>query len=115
MKKKTAAAFPEDETRPCHVAAVESRVFHGLHNLVAHCAVNRYDDKDPREPGYFTVKTKGPAWIVSVKDPDSSMSFETSGQTLDDALALADLLLGSDNAPFAHDAFLADRKPKKKK
>jgi len=89
-----------------HLAAVESNVFAKLPSLVAHCCTVRYDDAEPRRPGWFTVKTQGAAWTVQVKDPDSCSQLQATAQSLDDALALADLLLGSEEAPWEPDPFL---------
>lgn len=106
MKKKIVSGTTQGPDAPKHLAAVESNVFSKLMALVAHCAVTRYDDGDPRKPGWFTVKTMGSAWIVQVKDPDAALSLTATGQTLDDALCLAELLLSSDEAPWEPDPFL---------
>lgn len=100
---------------PVHLAPVESVVFGKLMNLVAHCAETRYDDGEPRKPGWFTIKTMGAAWVVQVKDPDSCCQMMTTAATLDDALALADVLLGSDEAPWEPDPFLKRAEGQKKK
>jgi hypothetical protein len=106
MKKKTSPSAGPSKDGPRHLAAIESNVFTKLMGLVAHCCVTKYDDGDPRKPGWFTVKTMGSAWVVQVKDPDSAMSLSATGQTLDDALALADLLLTAEEAPWEPDPFL---------
>jgi len=98
-----------------HLAPIESNVFAKLFNLVQHCAVTRYDDGESRQPGWFTVKTAGSAWVVQVKDPDSCCSLQAIGNTLDDALALADLLLGADDAPWEVDRFLKKQEAEKRK
>jgi hypothetical protein len=99
------------------LAAVESTLLGGHLELVKHCSITRYDDGDPRKPGWFTIKTMGSAWVVQVKDPDAGLSLTATGQTLDDAITLADLLLGSEEAPWEPDPFLkrltANSKPKK--
>lgn len=100
---------------PAHLAPVESNVFSKLMNMVGHCAETRYDDGEPRKPGWFTVKTMGAAWVVQVKDPDSCCQMMTTAATLDDALALADVLLGSDEAPWEPDPFLKRAEGQKKK
>lgn len=100
---------------PVHLAPVETVVFGKLMNLVAHCAETRYDDGEPRKPGWFTIKTMGAAWVVQVKDPDSCCQMMTTAATLDDALALADVLLGSDEAPWEPDPFLKRQETGKKK
>jgi len=93
-----------------HLAAIESNVLGGLPNLVSHCCVTRYEDGSARRPGWWTVKTMGAAWVVQVKDPDAAASLQATSGTLDDALALADLLLGSGDAPWEPDAFLKKNK-----
>jgi hypothetical protein len=106
MKRRTpgSAASPDNPLK--HLAAMESNVFTKLHNLVAHCAVTRYDDGEPRKPGWFTIKTMGSAWVVQVKEPDTCLQMSATAQSLDDALALADLLLGSEEAPWEPDPYL---------
>jgi len=106
MKRRTGAPAPTPGDGPKHLAAMESNVFDKLHNLVAHCAVTRYDDGDPRRPGWFTIKTMGSAWVVQVKEPDACLQMSATAQSLDDALALADLLLGAEEAPWEPDPFL---------
>jgi hypothetical protein len=106
VKKKSTGQVKADGTGPMHLAAVESNVFGQLLELVKHCCITRYDDGDPRKPGWFTIKTMGSAWVVQVKDPDAALSLTATGQTLDDALTLADLLLGSEEAPWEPDQFL---------
>jgi len=112
MKKRQSAALTSGVK---HLAPVESNLFSGLLPLIEHCAVRQYDDNDPREPGWFTVKTQGAAWIVQVKDPDGCVSFSAVGETLDKALETAALLLSCDEAPWEPDSFLASAKARKKK
>jgi len=117
MKKKSVPNVAGATNGPTHLAAVESDLLQKCPELVKHCCVTRYEDGEPRKPGWFTVKTMGSAWVVQVKDPDSCLSLSATQQTLDDALCLADLLLGSTEAPWEPDAFLrqqgAKAKPKK--
>jgi len=98
-----------------HLAPVETNYFNALVPLVEHCCVRQYDDGDAREPGWFTVKTQGAAWIVQVKDPDGCCSFSAVGETLDKALETAALLLSCDEAPWEPDSFLASAKARRKK
>ena len=112
MKRRTATAAPSPGDGPRHLAAIESNTFSKLHNLVSHCAVTRYDDGEPRKPGWFTVKTMGSAWVIQVKEPDACLQMTATAQTLDDALALADLLLGAEEAPWEPDPFLRSQTKK---
>lgn len=89
-----------------HLAAVECNVLHTCPGLVKHCCITQYEDKSPRVPGWWTVQTRGAAWQVVVKDPDSGCKLVATGNTLDDALALAELLLTSESAPWERDPYL---------
>lgn len=110
MKKKTKAKSDEDAP---HLAPVETEHLHGLMQLVEHCCCRQYEDGDPRETGWFTVQTVGAQWKVSVKDPDSGMSFSVMSDTLDQALESAALLLACDEAPWMDDPWLKSRKASK--
>lgn len=112
MKKKAAAANAPNVR---HLAPVETELFRDLLPLVEHCAIRQYDDGDPREVGWFTVKTQGAAWIIQVKDPDSGCSFTAIGETVDKAFETAALLLSCEEAPWEPDTFLAAAKARKKK
>lgn len=113
VKKKNQATSLEGPRQ--HLAAMESNLFSRMVPLVEHMACTRYDDGDARVPGWITVKTQGSAWQVQVKDPDSASSFVAVANSLDDALALASLLLEAEETPWEHDKWLADKKPRGKK
>jgi len=113
MKKRIAKGAMEGDAK--HLAPMETERLADVIPLVEHCAIRKYDDGDPREPGWFTVKTQGSAWIVQVKDPDGGVSFSAVGQTIDQAFETAALLLACDEAPWEPDRFLAAQKAGKKK
>lgn len=113
MKKRIAKGALEGDAK--HLAPVETNRFSDLMSLVEHCAIRKYDDGESREPGWFTVKTQGSAWLVQVKDPDGAVSFSAVGQTLDAALETAALLLACDEAPWEPDRFLAQQRAAQKK
>jgi len=113
--KKVQPGKQTTEGGASHLAAMETELFGKLSSLAAHVAVTRYEDGSPRRPGWFTVKTLGAAWVVQVKDPDSCCQLQTTSQTLDDALALADLLLGSEEAPWEPDPWLQRTESQRKK
>lgn len=112
VKKRTPSVPGVPSVR--HRAPVESEILCKLLPLVEHCCVTQYDDGDPREPGWWTLKTMGSAWIIQVKDPDSGSSFQCVAETCDKALETAALLLSCDEAPWAPDPFLKRNKPTKK-
>lgn len=111
--KKKLTSQPADKGN--HRVAMETHAFRDLMPLVEHIGLTRYEDGDPRLPGWITIKTQGAAWCVQVKDPDSAMSFTAIGQTLDTALETAALMLSCDEAPWEPDQWLARSKPKGKK
>lgn len=112
VKKRTSTVSGVDSPR--HRAAVETTLLSTIMPLVEHMCITRYDDGDPREPGWVTIKTMGAAWVVQIKDPDSGTSFQSIGDTLDKALETAALLLSCDEAPWANDPFLKRKAAPKK-
>lgn len=89
-----------------HLAPIESNILDKLPNLVAHCSLVKYEDGEARRPGWITLKTMGAAWVVQCKDPDACASLTATADTLDNALVLADMLLGAEEAPWENDPFL---------
>jgi len=112
MKKKKKGDQAGDAR---HLAAMESNVFTQCTGIVAHCAVTRYDDGDPRKTGWLTIKTQGSAWVVEAKDPDTCGRLQVVQASLDDALALMSVMLESEEAPWEHDVWLAQQKAKESK
>lgn len=100
---------------PEHLAPVESNVFSRLSQLVAHCAVVRFEDGSPRQPGWITFRTLGGSWQVTAKEPGANAQLVAVGPTLDDALAALDLLLASPDAPWELDPWAKRQDQKKKK
>jgi len=100
-RKSTLPATPEGKVQ--HLAAMETKMWHGMPNILAHIAVVKYDDGGVRLPGMMMIKTLGASWVVVLKDQDAGLQMQCLGNTLDDALALAELQLGSDEAPWEHD------------
>lgn len=115
LMKKAKPREYSGEHGPSHLAPIDSKVLSAFHNVIAHCCVVRYDDGTPRQAGWLTLKTQGQSWVVQVKDPDGACSLTAIASTLDDALAMADLLLGSDDTPWEPDRFLRAQQSEKKK
>ena len=104
----------EDRASVKHLVPLETEAFRDLMPLVEHCGMLQYEDAEPRQPGWFTIRTNGAAWQCVVKDPDSASSVTCSAKTLDEALSMAALLLGCEEAPWEPDAWLAKAKQSKK-
>ena len=113
MKKRTPRAESGDV--PAHLAAMETNVLHRCSALVEHCAATRYDDGTARQPGWWTVRTRGSSWEIEIKDPDTCSRLVVIQTSLDDALALAQALLSAEDAPWEPDPWLRASQAKKKK
>lgn len=95
------------------LASVVTKLFEKLPNIVQHMAVVRYDDGEARQAGRIIVETLGASWKVILKDKDTKCEINCVGNTLDDALVLADLYAGSDDAPWEPDVWALGKGPKK--
>lgn len=114
MKKINLLAGP-NANRAKNLAAVESNLLTGFPAVIAHLAVVRYDDGDPRQPGWVQLRTQGALWQTTAKDPDGAASLTATGSTIDDALALLELLLSAPDAPWEPDRFLMANRTGKRK
>jgi len=115
MKKKTVGQRADGASAATHLAPIESDFWSRLPNLLSHVAVTRYDDGTSRMPGSIIIKTVGSSWVLVLKDPDGACQMQCLGNTLDDALILADLLLGSEEAPWEVDQWARKAQSKNKK
>ena len=113
--KKINLLSTADATRPRHLAAVETNLLHQFPALIAHLAVTRYDDGDPRQVGWVQLRTQGAIWQVTAKDPDGAASLCATGGSIDDALALLELLLSAPDAPWEPDRYLMQARTGRKK
>jgi hypothetical protein len=98
-----------------HLAPVESNVLARCQALVSHCAATKFDDGTARTPGWFTIRTRGSAWEIEIKDPETCCRLVIIQQTLDDALALATCLLDAEDAPWETDQWLTAARAKQKR
>lgn len=98
-----------------HLAPMESDILSKCHSLVQHCAATQFDDGTPRKPGWFTIRTRGSAWEIEIKDPETCSRLVVIQQSLDDALALATVLLDSEDAPWESDPWLSKAQGASKK
>jgi len=96
-------------------ASPETRVLTSFTNVILHLTTTRYTDGSVRTQGWITFRTWKGQWEIVIKEPDSEACLTVSGNTVDDALVLADTLLGDPKAPWQHDPFLARGGKKKGK
>ena len=97
-----------------HLAAVETQILGRCPQVVAHLTHIAYDDGSPRQPGTITIRVRNSTWTVEARDWNAAARLVASATTCDDAFALMDLLLGSDNAPWEADRYLEEKRPQKK-
>lgn len=93
------------QSGPTSAADLSSVCFARLPHVLEHLAVVRYEDGSPRQPGSIFVRTLGVAWAVTAMDPDSGCRLPVVANSLDDALAALDLLLGAEDAPWEVDPY----------
>lgn len=84
-----------------HEAAVETEVLCEYMGLIAHCVTLASEGDIPRSPGKILITTHGEAWVVEVIDPDPCCSIRVLGETVDQALRLADRLVRSKTAVWS--------------
>lgn len=77
-------------------------------------AATSYDDGTARVPGYLTVRNRTTTFEITLYDPDSGSRLVCRGGTLDEALALAEKLLGVEEAPWEPDNYLQAQLAKKR-
>lgn len=100
---------------PIHLAAVETEVLRSFPQVIAHLTHIRWDDGTPRQVGTVTFRTRGAVWTAEARDFDSCARLVVSAGSYDDALVLLDQLLGSEDAPWEPDIYLAERRGQQKK
>lgn len=103
MKKPYVASSLATEGGPVHSAALETKLFGDLLNVVKFLAITRYDDGSTRWPGTLILRAEGSNYKLLAKEPSARLQLPMMASTLDDLFALADLLLGAESAPWEED------------
>lgn len=105
VKPPKVSATGASSDGPSHLASLDTVVLKACPHVVQHLAVIRYDDGTPRRPGRMFVETVGAFYKLILKDQQTGLEMILSAPTLDDVLALADLMLASDTPPWQPDPF----------
>jgi len=113
--KRPQSKAAEPGAGPLHVAPIETNVLGGFANLISHLVELRYEDGTPRRTGWVLIKTLGPSWVTEVKEPTAGVRMTVTGPTIDDMLALVDLVLGADEPPWEVDPWAKPQNSKKSK
>lgn len=74
-----------------------------------------YEDKTRRTPGYMWFMNRGHTFEVILFDPDSGARLPCRGGKIDEVLALAELMLNTDDARWEQDKYLTEQLAKRKK
>lgn len=113
VKKRTVRGGPGGEAGPVHLAAAETVLLGKCPRLVEHLITTRYADGDPRRPGLMMLDVLGATWRIRLTEPDASARLTCLGETLDDVIALAELHLSADSAPWEVDTYAGGKKGRK--
>lgn len=113
MRKPTTASPGEQEKEPDNLAAVETRLFHEYPGLMGALVTIRYSNGEPREPGMVMIRVQGTTFQVILKDPSTKKELPAVGQTIDDAFAALELMLGMERPPWSRDRFAEEREARK--
>lgn len=89
-----------DRAKVKALAAQSSEYFEQLQAVVDSLVLLQYEDGSPRQPGYLGIWTQGSTWTVRLMDKDADAQLTVEGRTLDEALDILDVHLGSENAPW---------------
>jgi hypothetical protein len=115
MKRRTVGVAGPNASGALQLAALETKVLSGFPTVISHLTTVRYEDGEPRQPGIILLASQGAAYVLTAKDPDSCAQLRCVGQNFDDALALLELLLGAEDAPWEIDRWAMDRARKGRK
>jgi len=74
-----------------------------------------YDDGQPRQPGYATMRNRTHCLEYTLYDLDSAQRISVIAPDLDSVHAAAEAILGADAAPWVPDDYLQSLLNKKKK
>jgi len=103
MKKPAAFGSQVNGKGPVHSAAIETRLFGDVMNIVKHLVITRYDDGSPRWPGSMILRAESTLFKLIMKEPSAQLQLTAVAATLDDVFACMDLLLGCEDPPWQDD------------
>jgi len=83
-------------------------------SLVAFLTARSYTDGPARVPGKIWLEGNSLGFSITLIDVDNAVRCVVRAGTLDDVYAAAELLLGTENAPWEVDQYQAERQAQKK-
>lgn len=99
----------------CPALTADSKLLGKLPALMEFLTATAYEDGTARVPGYLWVSNRTVAFEVTLFDPDGCAKMPALGKNLDDAFALLETHLRSDNPPWQQDGFLVKKAAEKKR
>lgn len=94
---------------------LESAVLKKFPRVLEFLIATAYDDGTVRTPGSLRVDNKLLWLTITLYDADAGMRLPCTGSTFDDALSLAEKLLGAEEAPWEVDRYLTEQLQRKVK
>lgn len=111
--KKLSAGLGDEEKLPA--LSADSTVLKRFPRLCEFLTATAYDDGSPRAPGRLWLDNDGIAFTITLFEPTAYKRVRLRGNTLDDAIVLAEKHLGLESAPWEADQYARDRATKKTK
>jgi hypothetical protein len=86
-----------------------------LPTFVAFLTARSYEDGGARLPGTFWFDGSSSGFAITLRDVDQCLRLVVRAPTIDDVFAAAELAIGTENAPWETDQFLAEKRAERKK
>lgn len=112
MKKLSVGGSSDEPLPPLSRDSVVLKKFPCLCEFLT---ATRYEDGSPRAPGRLWLDNDGVAFTVTLFEPSAFARVRIRGNTLDDAVALAERHLSLESAPWEADQYARDKASQKKK
>lgn len=100
---------------PLPAASIAGKTLVKFPRFLEHMTATAYDDGTIRVPGYCWLSTRGQAWILTLFDVDGCARLPLVANSVDEVFAMAEAMLGAEDAPWQLDQFMLDRSNQKKK
>ncbi len=104
-----------DGTAKVPALVAESVLFKKMPNFCQFMTHTTYDDGSPRAPGRVWFDQDGVGFTVTLFEPTAYAKMRCRASTIDDAWALVEVALKSDNPPWEVDQYARDRAAGKSK
>jgi hypothetical protein len=114
-KKMKRLSIGGDAGAPLPPLSPESKILVKVPRISLFLVETSYEDGSPRSPGRLWIDNDGTAFTITLFEPTAMARVRIRGNTLDDALGLANAHLGMESAPWEVDQYARDKAAGKKK